>query len=306
MVIDLPTPDEFQTAAVNLLYLAWETALTTIVDFDEASWFGHEPDQPETEDYWKAVQPALANSFSLIQQAMEMSLKGRIAAVSPFLLLTRDPRDWPKGVDKKDVTFSEFRTVDASDLVKVHNAVASERLTEEFQTFWDDVRKERNAIIHSVSKKSYEPHRVISTVLQTAQFLFSEKTWAEHRFAMDEQGKFAALGVGVDDTYNVVMRDIDAAVRHLTSSQAKSLLGFDKKRRAYVCPNCWGRANRDWQDEWPKLAQLASKSPKETKLLCVVCSEATEVERSDCNQVDCKGNVIAEDMCLTCMSHQSD
>jgi hypothetical protein len=71
-------------------------------------------------DYWFKAQPALANAFGLIQQAMEMALRGRIASISPFLLISRDPKDWPKTVENGAVPFSDFRTLDAADLIMVH------------------------------------------------------------------------------------------------------------------------------------------------------------------------------------------
>ena len=119
MIVDVPIPGQFHTAGVNQLYLAWKIAIGTQQALTRIG--AAAEDREAADEYWHSVQPELANAYSLIQQAMEMALKGRIAAVSPFLLLSRDPREGLEGVDTKDISFGEFHTINASDLLKVHN-----------------------------------------------------------------------------------------------------------------------------------------------------------------------------------------
>src|SRR5581483_8957747 len=158
MITEIPTSSEFQSAGLNHLYLAWRIAMQAVQDYEELEDMLDDDDrEAASTGYWKKSQPALANAFGLIQQAMEMALKGRIAGISPFLLISRDPKDWPKGVETGAVPFSEFRTIDAADLMKVHNAVSREQLGEDFRMFWDNVRRDRNKILHSVSPRSFDP-----------------------------------------------------------------------------------------------------------------------------------------------------
>jgi hypothetical protein len=140
MIIEIPTASEFHAAGLNQLYLAWQIAMQAVQEYEDLDDYIGPQEKPvesaETKafwesaefkayresasiEYWTKSQPALANAFGLIQQAMEMALKGRIASISPFLLISRDPKDWPKGVDTDAVPFSEFRTLDAADLVKL-------------------------------------------------------------------------------------------------------------------------------------------------------------------------------------------
>ena len=234
---------------------------------------------------------------------MEMALKGRIASISPFLLISRDPKDWPKGVGTGDVPFSEFRTLDAADLVKVHNTFSTVPLDEHFRTFWDRVRRDRNRMMHSVSPKSFDPATLVSTLLTAAQALFADVRWPQRLLDMEAEGKYAAYGLA-DGTQNVVMRQIDIAVRHLTPAQNRLFFGYDVKRRSYLCPNCYHRADRE--APWPALAQFPSKSPNERALHCVVCDDTVEVERIACTNPDCQGNVVYEGVCLSCVSSQDN
>ena len=309
MITEVPTSSEFQAAGLNQLYLAWQISIRAVDEFEFADKSTDLGDTAEQEaasaEFWAKSQPALANALGLVQQAMEMSLKGRIAAVTPFLLISRDPRDWPSGADTRNVPFSDFRTLDAADLVKVHNTFLAPPLEAGFRKFWEDVRRDRNKILHSVPQVTFDPSTLVRIILTAASALFSDVRWPQRLLDMEADGRYAAYGMN-SGTQNVVMQQVDIAVRHLTPTEAEILLGFDKRRRAYVCPTCYDRADHDWQEDWPKLAQLASKTPGETRLHCVVCAETTTVERSACNGPDCPGDVLIAGTCMTCLWHQDD
>jgi len=308
MITDIPTPDEFRAAGVNQLYLGWQIAMQAVHQHEQVTDYsdvnGEDADNAAAE-YWRKSQPALANAFGLIQQAMEMALKGRIAAVSPYLLISRDPKDWPKGVDTQAVPFSEFRTVDAADLIKVHNSFVAPPLDQAFQNFWDGARRDRNKIMHSVAPKSFDPATLVRAILTAAETLFADIRWPERLLAMEEDDAFAAYGMD-NGAQNTVIRQIDTAIRHLDAAEARRFFGFDSKRRAYTCPTCYYWANRDWQDDWPALAQFSDRHPGSTHLHCIVCDETSEVERIACTNADCPADVIYQGRCLTCMSLQDD
>jgi hypothetical protein len=304
VIVDIPAPEDYYTAAVNQLYLAWQITMGSLHEYDQVLDYGIDDVDEAQVEYWKRSQPALANAYSLVQQGLELALKGRIALVSPFLLIG-DPGDWPARAANEDVSFGEFRTLDAADLVKVHNSLRSPGLSDQFRTFWDEVRKERNKIMHSATIRSVAPGDLVRAILIASNVLFPELRWPARLLEMEEDGRLAALGFN-DDVQNNVMGQIDTALRHLTPAEARSFLGFDKGRRAYICPRCYFAANRDWQDEWPHLAQFKSRSRGASDLYCIVCEAVTKVARSPCQEPDCKGDAIAEGICLTCTCSQDE
>lgn len=305
MIIDIPTPDEFRVASLSQLHLAWQIITSALKEYDEALHFKLEDETPEeaAEEYWRRSQPALANAFTLIQLGMELALKGRIATVSPFLL-TGDPRDWRGSGDHEDVSFSSFRTLDAADLVRVHNFVITPRLDDQFKTFWELVRRDRNKIMHTSSSSTFTPAVVVRTILQAIHCLHPQTRWTNHLLNAEAGGKFAALGVVGGEHYSV-MQQIDYSLRHLEPAEALTYFGFDTRSRAYLCPHCYSVAQDGWQDEWPKLAQLRPRAPGSTSLYCLLCEQTTAVDRLACEDVDCPADVVAEGMCLTCMSNHS-
>ncbi len=306
VITEIPSASEFESAGLNQVYLAWQISMQAILDYESAEeYVSFEDREAAAAEYWFKTQPMLANAFSLIQQAMEMALKGRIAKISPYLLISRDPRDWPKGVDTRPTPFSEFRTLDAADLVRVHDSVSEVPLDPAFLPFWDEVRRDRNRIMHSVSSRPFDPATVVRTILKAVRHLFSELPWPTRLQIMQDEGKYAAFGFQ-DGNHNIVLNQIDIAVRHLTPSENKLHFGFDTRRRAYVCPKCYYLSNRDWQDEWPKLAQFPVKQPRSRTLACFVCDTVTMVERQHCNHFDCEADVLHEGMCLTCLGQQDN
>jgi hypothetical protein len=106
LITEIPTPEEFAEAALNHLHLAWDIGITLVAELEPGLGTWDELNKEIAEEYWRLSQPVLANSLALIQQAQEFALKGKIASRSPFLLLSRDPREWPKRCDKRDTHHS--------------------------------------------------------------------------------------------------------------------------------------------------------------------------------------------------------
>lgn len=302
MIVDIPNPADFLTAGLNQTYLAWQIVMQSLQDYDQALEYGVDDDADNRAEYWTRSQPALANAYSLIQQGMELGLKSRIAEVSPLLLIG-NPGDWPARAASNDVSFGELRTLDAADLVKVHNSIAIPRLDDRFKAFWEEVRRERNKIMHSATPKAFDPADLMRAILTSVDALFAEMRWPARLLEMEEDGRLAALGFN-ENVQNDVMRQVEVAIHHLTPAEAKRFFGFGKDRRAYICPQCYFAANKDWQDEWPHLAQFPTKTPSATALACILCESVTEVQRVPCANADCRGDVIAEDVCLTCTFRQ--
>jgi hypothetical protein len=302
VIKDVPTPDDFHDAGVNLLHLAW----TITMDAQQALaiGIGASGDAEVADDYWRSVQPALANAYSLIQQGMELGLKGRIARVSPYLLLG-DPGEWaPKGA-KGAASFGELPSLEASKLVAVHNSVVEPALEPEFQAFWTKVRKDRNRIMHSAPRATFTAGEVIRTILLAANALFAEISWVDRLFSMEGASKFAIFGLD-DHVYSAVVGQVACAIGFLSTAEAIELFGYDSRQRAYLCPACFEATPADYATSLPKLAQFASKVPNETELHCVVCATTTTVDRRDCVYPECVGNVIAAGQCLTCYDRQDE
>lgn len=274
--------------------------MRAVRDYDDAidCYFPENPPEDAAGDYWSRTQPALSNAFVLIQQALELGLKGKISAISPYLLIG-DPNDWPSRAATENVSFGELRTLDAVNLVKVYNSVSLNPLNQAFIDFWTKLRNDRNKIMHSPSIRYFDPKHVIKTLLDAVFYIFGEENWPLTLANLEYEGGSVALSSS-DFVVNVVMLEIQIAINYLEPRDAKKFFRFDKGRRAYMCPHCYREAGSDWFVDWPRLAQFQGRQAGATKLHCVVCQTESQVERVKCPEDGCPGDVMCDGLCLTC------
>jgi hypothetical protein len=348
VIIEIPSSEDFRRSSLALLNLAWTSASASLAAYRESEVIHpveYEDDDPSAayatsytpeerreaeRRYWMQSQHSLGNALSLVQQSVEMALRGRIAAVSPYLLIVRDPRDLPKGSTQRDVPFSAFRSIDASDLVKVHNSFCSPdtRLDAAFEQFWEALRRERNIFIHSVrpanaAQELLRAEFLVEQILLAARWLHPEKSWFQHRLdhSTDDEDAIAHQ-IPEDATYTFIMQDFVRIIDDLSPKAQRDYFSLDKKRRRYACLACLNRCDRNYLDgnEWESTlcAQLypnKGRSSDAKAVKCALCGTITPVVRQACNTGECRGNVVARHydpyhpgqlVCLSCDNPQDE
>lgn len=298
MIANLPTATDFYQSGNELLNFAWDTTSNLLTEFDEADYYGYDKDEI-SDKYWAAARRRLTTSLAIAQQGVEFILKGKIASISPYLLIAEAPSRWPSPYEGTAIDFSEFKTVDAQDLIRIYDTFSDEPLNPKFTERFHSLRERRNAIMHSVGHNvGIHVTDVVESILFVHKALFPNESWPTIRREFLENSPDSELGSGEYAT-NRVSWEISIVKELLKPAQVLELLGTDKKQRSYLCPKCLDRANRDSDFEF-KLAVLRPKSPSATHLYCPVCNEEHEVERQPCD--GCPGNVKCADTgtCLTC------
>ncbi len=302
MITNVPTPADFFQSGKELFNFAWDATSNLLTEFDQADYYGF--DKAEiSEKYWAAARRTLTTSLTIVQQGVELILKGKISEISPYLLISDPPSRWPSPYEGTPVDFSQFRTVDAQDLIRIFDTFSPTRLSPELTERFHSLRERRNAIMHSVgSSVSVQVSDVIEAILYMHKVLFPHENWATARREFLENSPDSELGSGEYATNRTcwefsIVRDL------LEPAQVSHFMGIDKKQRAYLCPKCLYDANRDAGFEF-KLAVLRPKSATATLVYCPVCNAEHEVVRQDCESDGCPGNVISEEWhyCLTCGS----
>lgn len=299
MIVNIPTSNDFYQSGKELFNFAWDATSTLLTEFDQADYYGF--DKEEVSDkYWAAARRTLTTSLTIVQQGVELSLKGKIAEVSPYLLLSDPPSRWPSPYQGVAVDFSQFRTVDAQDLIRIHDTFAPVQLSTEFAERFHSLRERRNVIMHSVgSSVSVQVAEVVEALLYMHKVLFPTENWATVRREFLENSPDSELGSGEYAT-NRTCWEFSIVKEMLKPAQVLQFMGIDKKQRAYLCPRCLNDANKDAEFEF-KLAVLRPRSATSTQVYCPVCNGEHEVVREACDK-DCPGNVISAETgaCLTC------
>ncbi|MCW1996600.1 hypothetical protein [Bradyrhizobium diazoefficiens] len=300
MIVEVPTSDDFLVAGTNALNLAWSIVVGLPGELENAQVAEWDEAGEATEEYWQKSQTSLGNALTLVQQGFELLLKSRIAAVNPFLLLSREVRDWPAS-DKKDISFADFRTVDAADLIKLHNSVCTDTLEADFIELYGLVRRRRNQIIHhGKDKKPIHVVELIEAILTCVSRLAPSTRWMKQRAEYKNNDNYS-VAYSNDWLTDVLCGEAEIVINLLGASSLKKFFGFDKKARRYFCPECASSVDGDRSS----LAHLRPNTPASTTLFCIVCDDVHDVERKNCIAKDCKSNVISvEGACLTCWGKQ--
>ena len=303
MITDVPSADDFRVYGLRYLNMGWGQALhigLEILDLDE---YAFSEDKVGKADFARRAEPEIATALTLVAQGAEFLLKAKIAAVSPWLLLSRNSDGWPKLCDQKDVPFAEFHTIDAQDLVKIHDTFCQPRLSEEFRQVFRELRRKRNAMMHTVDFRLQTTlTEIIEHVLVVADVLTVPGTWPIERSLFLEISRDSAIDA--DAVAFLLAREFLVVTEKLTPAKLQRHFGLPPKRRMYLCPVC--RHSYEDSELEARTAVLQPNTPQANEVYCFVCRTSSAVTRDSCAENDCKGNVLdpERDECLACGKNQ--
>lgn len=303
MVTNIPSASDFRVYGLRYLNLAWEQSIAIVWENSEMA--TTDPTEPELqEDLMKAAQPELGTALTLVQQGAEFLLKSKIAEVSPWLLLSRDPNGWPRRCEQEDTAFADFHVLDAQDLVKVYNTFCTPKLSEEFTQSFRTLRLTRNAIMHTVDRR-IQPSliAILEHILLFTETLEKPHAWPKLRLEFLATTRYAMIDG--DAPNQLIAREFVQVTRLLDPSIMERYFGFSRKGRKYLCTICCHASEYEYLE--CRTAVLTPNTPVSTQLTCFVCGQNETVVRQRCIVSECKGNVIDPewDECLTCGSTQT-
>lgn len=305
MITDIPTSGDFRQTGVDYLNLAWDTVEELVFQFEYGDEFCNDVDDVGSADveseYWSAAQRPISTAVSLAHQGGEFLLKSLISETSPFLLIAGNPSSWPEKVTHNDTPFSAFRTIDAQDLVRVHESVSVKRLVPAFVQRFDDLRKKRNSLMHTVVRQlRLTVLDVFRDILEISHHLIGPYKWPAMRRKYLKSCTYS-VAYSAEHVNVRMTRDLIRLANKLSPSEVRKYFGIDKKQRRYFCRDCQMQGGGDDLDA--PSAVLRPNTPESTEVYCFVCGNVRTVVRKHCSNPDCKGNVIdtGDGSCLTCL-----
>lgn len=302
MITNIPTHKEFEdiskqclTQALNLLFKVYEDIyeVKEYVDKDEI---------------WSHNAGTIRTSLILLHQGIETIMKGTICKTSPFLLLEKNRADWPTLPSKSDKDFGDLFTISGEALLTTYCAVENKiTIDNDLIAFIEDVRKKRNNAIHGISEIKTTAEELFENILKAFSFFFGKDSWfvfAREYNLVDPIFGFSGDGLEEFKIHTL----LDVALDIIGRKRLNNYISLNIQGRGYYCPSC-KREMEEIDYHESKWAFLKPNKPESKKLQCVVCSSEFIVKREDCNDPDCKGNVIHnygdEPTCLTCFQEQS-
>jgi hypothetical protein len=246
MLRNIPTPDGMEQAALRLYFTALEHVSGIISEMseidsetlslqDDGSITRSRDDSAITE-FVTLAQPDLQLAYTLIQQSQEISLKAKICSVSPFLLLLgSDVRTWPKS----DADFAQFRTIDASDLAKVVNAICQHNISSGFAQLYDFVRGGRNMIYHlGIYNNQLDPKSLLNILVMQYVELHQGRVWLRDMLNFQCETRHNIFYTKNYNEMTVALLEAGFVFDYLTNKQFLQLFGFSKRTRRYLCHAC--------------------------------------------------------------------
>jgi hypothetical protein len=302
VITEIPDRDDFWTAGLSMLNLAWDTVSTLYQDLEFSELEQWDDAGEVTDEYWLAARQPISVALALTQQGIELLLKARIAEVSPFLLISGSPREWPSGCGQRDTPFADFQTIDAHELVRAHDAVVSQRVDDSFKEQVERLRRVRNVVFHGVSREDRPSGvEVWRVILEAVENLGESRSWLRIRQTYLENSP-QGVAWSTDRTDIILVWEFEKLIKLLGPAELRRFFGFEKGQRHYICHTC---ACRCINGNRPRIAFLKPNTPTSTSLYCPICDESYEVIRRKCGEAGCRGNVLHPDgeVCLTCF-HQ--
>lgn len=301
MIKDIPTRDEYDSAAKAQFDFAWDIAISFLLNLKDAR-RDFEVDADTEKAFWVSARQRVLTALIVTQQGVELAIKGRIVAISPFLLVIGNVSDWPKDSTGEGISFSDFRAIDAQDLIKVHDAVCNDKFNYEFSILFESLRKLRNKVMHTVDKNiDVSVQEVLLNILEFHKYLYKNENWVETRRNFLNNSSNTQLSLKSDDVMGLVAKEFLAIFEFLEPAQATKLFNINKRQRLYLCPECSYEAGK-YESIETRYAVLTPNDPSSDNLFCFVCNSMHSVVREDCRQVECPGNVLSleYDICCTC------
>lgn len=301
MIKDIPTSEEFDSAAKAQFDFAWDIVISFLLTLEDAKGIIDVAEDDE-KAFWETARQRILTSLIIAQQGVELAIKGKIVAISPYLLISGNHSDWPKDNDGTGVSFSEFRAIDAQDLVRVHDTVHNKKLDSGFSILFEKLRKLRNKAMHTVDKElNVSARDVVTILLDVHEYLYRDENWISTRRDFLNNSAATHLFFDTDHVDGLVAKEFLTVFNFLKPAESKRFFKIDKKQRLYLCPKCQYESEK-YDPLEPRYAVLMPNEPNSKHLYCFVCDSLHLVERRGCGTAGCLGNVISVDyeICCTC------
>lgn len=296
MIKNIPTAQSFYDAGKECLNLAWTMVYELVRWFKGADeWYGVDIEREER--FWHAARRELLTALTIAQQGVELTLKGKIADVSPFLLIT----NFTERAKLDGVDYGAFYTINESDIIKACSCISSIPLDEEVRNKFNEFRLLRNEVMHTDSIKFKDApdiknlaKKIVGYILFMSEKLYSAR-WIKLREYFIENSTYEILSEEPNSRL-MLCNEVNRMIDFLNSDVVRDYFQVNKKNKSFYCPECYSKCgNENDQFENIRLAYLKSG----TKLYCPVCDKTFDIHFGDC--CCCDDNRVYEHMCINCL-----
>ncbi|KYQ83490.1 hypothetical protein AWW72_14195 [Acinetobacter sp. NRRL B-65365] len=266
MIVDIPTKLDFYTSADHMVNEAWEKIAQLAHLHYEVANREHfhiskeniyEENKLNLDNYWNFARPKLISALTLVLQSVEFRLKGLIAEISPYLLLSSSSRQIPKADEKGVISFSHFHSIDAQDLITVYETFSDKKLSSKFRKWYEEIRILRNKFMHTVDKNSdISPELIFKSIVYSYNELNdNEFHWILHRYKYKAVNSHQGMNFEKESVSGYIFEmlqvhyELTGAINVCSREVANEIFGFDIEAKRFTCKHCVSIMSRyEWFD----------------------------------------------------------
>lgn len=306
MVNNQPKPKRLFESGKELLNLSWERTIDMFLSLNQAEELNGKIPKSRKNSFWKHARRELLTAYTLVLQGAELLIKGKIAEVSPLLLI--DKLSERVSHKKTEYDFGEFCTIEESKLIEVCNCLTNFNIDSTFKDWFPEKIKKRNKIIHLEILEYKTPDEIeklaldiLKDILFINKVLFPDEYWLAIRENFLKNSIWSDLYDDPDVKTRVQLcKEYDILEKKFQPAEMKKFFDIDAKSRAYYCPNCIEDCG-EHEINGMTFARMLTKGANATILRCPVCNQTIDVDRYPCANKGCKGSVHFYGQCLTCL-----
>ena len=310
MILNVPTAQDLETISLQLYFNAWGEVASIVTDFNGMV---YEPDedvlQAKWEQYVDAAQTDLQGIYTLIQQSQEIGIKALIAKVSPFLLLRRHTTA-PLVPNTLQFDFSDFPTLEASELIRAQSVFCDQPLSPRFAEEFEKLRRGRNKIAHlGLFNQHLDPSEMVQLLFDQYRELYPGRAWLPDRLHFaSAKDRFAGDLIDAGDWSHegAVLNELWELRQELTDEQAAMVFGHSAEEQRYICPPCGLALGRHTAGSEPYAKDVPTaftNSPHSVR--CAMCLQEHPTKIGVCADPECEGRRLSahpeyREECLSC------
>lgn len=275
MIKNIPDPKDYYKSSLNYMNISWEMAFDVYKISKEVI-----EDEDEISEYREEQKYHLNTCLMLLSQSIELFLKFRIAEVNPLLMVNLRNKDI-------NADFSELQSIDAKDLLPLHDQIRSDHLGSKLSKTFEEIRLKRNRIMHSAGSDLHEEEAILIQIIKLSHLLFNSH-WLKLRLEYLGNSYFSDSYV---DIYNA-NEEFSICKEYFASGNFKIYSGYLQKEFVIRCPYCDYHMDRTLETHTClRLTPLTYR--------CIICDEKGKVLRNKCP--DCSTQSLDDNSeCLHC------
>lgn len=285
MIFNVPHHDQLNEIALLLYYEAWEGILSTKHKIDDASsqdFF----EQNQLEHLKKGLLRELAADEAKLAQSIEIGLKAKIAQISPYLILKEPHKRYSR--NPKDVGFSEFMTLDASELIGAVHSLTDAKLSENFCRLFDQIRSRRNVFQHlGMNEMELNIDQNFEIAAISYLELWPDSPWLT-RWIDTKSSRWHAAYYDYKNTseHGDVFMEWPYVRKYLKPEIFKRMFNAKETDVCFIHADCFEQADVRLSGLEPTKDYCTAYAAGNNMLHCIACNEAFSARPIECDICD--------------------